>query len=198
MTGIHLVRVGAMADVGAFGSADATRYPRDSRVIVRTRRGLEIGQVLTPPDDTAPPDDIAPLASNAVAAAIDGTIVRGMTVEDQLLEARLQRNRLAASEACAAELATRHWPTILLDVEHLFDGETLVFYFLGEMPPELDALTAELAEAYDAKAQFRGFVETVTTGCGPGCGTDEATGAGCGSCSTGCAVAGACSTRGSR
>ena len=192
MTGVHLVRVGAMADVGAFGSADATRYPRDSRVIVRTRRGLEIGQVLTPPDD------IAPLASNAVVATIDGTIVRGMTVEDQLLEARLQRNRLAASEACAAELATRQWPTILLDVEHLFDGETLVFYFLGELPPELDALTAELAEAYDAKAQFRGFVETVTTGCGPGCGTDEATGAGCGSCSTGCAVAGACSTRGSR
>ena len=181
-----------MADVGAFGSGDATRYPRDSRVIVRTRRGLEIGQVLTPPDDAAP------LASNAVAAAIDGTIVRGMTVEDQLLEARLQRNRLAASEACAAELATRQWPTVLLDVEHLFDGETLVFYFLGELPPELDALTAELAEAYDAKAQFRGFVETVTTGCGPGCGTDEATGAGCGSCSTGCAVAGACSTRGSR
>ena len=192
MTGVHLVRVGAMADVGAFGSADATRYPRDSRVIVRTRRGLEIGQVLTPPDD------IAPLASNAVVATIDGTIVRGMTVEDGLLEARLLRNRLAASEACAAELATRQWPTILLDVEHLFDGETLVFYFLGELPPELDALTAELAEAYDAKAQFRGFVETVTTGCGPGCGTDEATGAGCGSCSTGCAVAGACSTRGSR
>jgi cell fate regulator YaaT (PSP1 superfamily) len=181
-----------MADVGAFGSADATRYPRDSRVIVRTRRGLEIGQVL------APPDDAAPRAPNASADTVDGTIVRGMTVEDQLLEARLERNRLAASEACAVELATRQWPTVLLDVEHLFDGETLVFYFLGEMPPELDTLTAELAEAYDAKAQFRSFVETVTTGCGPGCGTDEATGGGCGSCATGCAVAGACSTRGSR
>ncbi len=192
MTGIHLVRVGAMADVGAFGSAAATRYPRDSRVIVRTRRGLEIGQVLAPPDDTAP------LASNVGTDAFDGTIVRGMTVEDRLLEARLLRNRLAASEACAAELATRQWPTVLLDVEHLFDGETLVFYFLGEMPPELDALTAELAEAYDAKAQFRSFAETVISGCGPGCGTDEATGAGCGSCATGCAVAGACSTRGSR
>lgn len=190
MTGVHLVRVGAMADVGAFGSGDATRYPRDSRVIVRTRRGLEIGQVLAPPDDSPTP--------KSDADTVDGTIVRGMTVEDQLLEARLQRNRLAASEACAAELATRRWPTVLLDVEHLFDGETLVFYFLGELPPELDALTAELAEAYDAKAQFRSFAETVTSGCGPGCGTAEATGAGCGSCSTGCAVAGACSTRGSR
>ncbi len=186
MTNVHLVRVGAMADIGAFGSADATSYPRGSRVIVRTRRGLEVGQVLTQPES---------FENNG---SIDGTIVRGMTIEDQLLEARLHRNRLAANEACATELARRGLPTVLLDVEHLFDGETLVFYFLGEMPSELDALTAELAEAYDAKAQFRGFVETVTAGCGPGCGTDEATGAGCGSCATGCAVAGACGTRGGR
>ncbi|MGD9647576.1 MAG: PSP1 C-terminal domain-containing protein [Pirellulales bacterium] len=185
MTGVHLVRVGAMADVGAFGSGDATRYPRGSRVIVRTRRGLEIGQVLTSPDDA--PD----------AGPTDGTIVRGMTVEDELLEARLHRNRRAASEACAAELARRSLPTALLDVEHLFDGQTLVFYFLGELPAELDALTAELAEAYDAKAQFRSFAETVTAGCGPGCGTDEATGGGCDSCATGCAISGACGTRGS-
>ena len=54
--------------------------------------------------------------------------------------------------------------------------------------PELDALTAELAEVYEAKAQFRKFAETLTAGCGPHCGT-EAEGGGCGSggCST-CAV----------
>ena len=189
-----------MADVAPFGSADATRYPRGSRVIVRTRRGLEIGHVLAPPEDVALP--LGPVGAGPVASlvndSVDGTIIRGMTIEDELLAARLERNRLAASEACAAELARRDLPTVLLDVEHLFDGQTLVFYFLGDMPDELDQLTAELAEAYDAKAQFRGFVETVTAGCGPGCGTGEATGAGCGTCATGCAVAGACGTRGSR
>lgn len=184
-----------MADVAPFGSGDAARYPRGSRVIVRTRRGLEIGHVLAPPDDVPLP--LGPAAGSG-PSAVDGMIVRGMTVEDELLAARLERNRLAASQSCAAELARRGLPTVLLDVEHLFDGQTLVFYFLGEMSPDLDQLTAELAEAYDAKAQFRGFVETVTAGCGPGCGTDEATGAGCGSCGTGCAVAGACGTRGSR
>jgi len=80
-----------------------------------------------------------------------------------------------------------------MDVEHLFDGQTLVFYFLGEMTPELESLTSELAELYETHVQFRKFAETVTAGCGPDCGTEEA--GGCTTCATGCAVAGACSTR---
>ncbi len=42
-----------------------------------------------------------------------------------------------------------------MEVEYLFDGRTLCFYFLGEMTPELDVVTAELAEVYEAEAQLR-------------------------------------------
>ena len=38
----------------------------------------------------------------------------------------------------------------------------------------MEPLTAELAEAYEAKAQFRKFTETLTQGCGPDCGTERA------------------------
>ena len=38
-----------MGQVGRFAAVDAVRYPRRSRVIVRTRRGLEMGEVLCPP-----------------------------------------------------------------------------------------------------------------------------------------------------
>ena len=48
MSHYHLVRVGAMGQVGRFAAVDAVRYPRHSRVVVRTRRGLEVGEVLTP------------------------------------------------------------------------------------------------------------------------------------------------------
>jgi cell fate regulator YaaT (PSP1 superfamily) len=182
MPRFHLVRVGALAHVGRFSSVDATRFPRGSRVIVRTARGLEVGEVLAPP------------AAESQAEA-DGAIVRGMTIEDQLLEARLGRKRRAAYDACRQRLAILHLDVVLVDVEHLFDGQTLVFYFLGQQPPELQAVTAELAEAYDAVAQIGSFAETLVNGCGPGCGTETVAGQGCGSCSTGCAVAGACSTR---
>ncbi|HWB13292.1 MAG TPA: PSP1 C-terminal domain-containing protein [Pirellulales bacterium] len=180
MPAFHLVRVGALGHVGRFTSVDATRFPRGSRVIVRTVRGLEVGEVLAPP------------ASESRAES-DGAIVRGMTIEDQLLEARLGSKRQEAYDACRRRLADLRIEAVLVDVEHLFDGQTLVFYFLGPQPPGLKTVAAELAEAYDAEAQIGTFADVLASGCGPGCGTEEA--AGCGSCSTGCAVAGLCSSK---
>jgi len=154
----HLIRVGALGHVGRFRSVDAIRYPRGTRVIVRTGRGLEVGDVLAPPGPEP----------NRVRS--DGPILRGMTAQDQLLEARLQKNRLAAYAACSARLAERGIAATLVDVEHLFDGRGLYFYFL----------------------QFRRFAETLSAGCGPGCGTEDAQGRGCGSCASGCPISSAC------
>lgn len=173
-----------MGQVGRFAAVDAVRYPRHSRVIVRTRRGLETGNVLSVPDDR---DD-----SRAFA---DGDLLRGMTIEDELLEARLEKYRQAAYDACATLLSEHKLPAVLMDVEHLFDGQGLFFYFLGEVSPEVESLTGQLADAYEAKVQFRKFTETLIEGCGPGCGTEEAKGqGGCDSC-TSCAVASACGTK---
>jgi cell fate regulator YaaT (PSP1 superfamily) len=179
----HLVRVGSLGTVGRFTSVDATRYPRHARVIVRSGRGLELGEVLAPPSD------------ETTVTRADGSILRGMTVEDHLLAARLDKNRLEATESCSQLLAERNLPAVLMDAEQLFDGSSLVFYFLGEVTQELELLTNELAETYDAQVQFRKFAETVEVGCGPGCGTEAATGQGCTSCATGCAIAGACATQ---
>jgi hypothetical protein len=106
----------------------------------------------------------------------------------------LERNRHEAFEACCRRLGELGVTTTLVDVEHLFDGRGLYFYFLGQPPDEVEQLTAELAEVYDANVQFRRFAETLTAGCGPDCGTEGAAGGGCSSCATGCAVAGACRT----
>lgn len=182
----HLVRFGVLGQVGRFTAVDGTCYPRHTRVVLRTGRGLELGQVLGPPvdEESGPPGD--------------GSILRGVTLEDQLLAARLEQNRHAAFAACEARLHQQNLPATLVDVEHLFDGRTLWFYFLGEVTPELSAITDELAGLYETTVQFRRFAETLTAGCGPGCGTEDAEGHGCQSCGTGCAIAGACGTRGER
>lgn len=173
-----------MGQVGRFGAVDAVRYPRRSRVIVRTRRGLEIGEVLAVPDDR-----------EEMRTFADGEILRGMTVQDELLHARLEKHRQEAYAACAALLKQNGTGGVLVDVEHLFDGQGLFFYFLGDVPPALEAYTERLAEAYETKVQFRKFTETLIEGCGPGCGTEEVKGrGGCDTCSS-CAVAGACGTK---
>jgi cell fate regulator YaaT (PSP1 superfamily) len=192
MSRYHLIRVGAMGQVGRFAAVDAVCYPRHSRVIVRTRRGLEIGDVLAPPDDRSDAGDEVHDDGSAFA---DGDLLRGMTIEDELLSARLESNRQEAYEACARLLADHRVRAVLVDVEHLFDGQGLFFYFLGDVPPEVESFTGRLAETYEANVQFRKFTETLIEGCGPGCGTEEAKGqGGCDSC-TSCAVASACGTR---
>jgi cell fate regulator YaaT (PSP1 superfamily) len=179
----HLVRLGALGHVGRFTAVDAATYPRGKRVVLRTARGLEIGEVLGPADDAPTPGQS------------DGSILRGMTVEDQLLEARLEKNRQAAFDACIAKIQELGISATLVDVEHLFDGRSLFFYFLGDVPPELESLAGELAETYDSAAEIGRFADTLTAGCGPGCGTEEGGGGGCSTCTTGCAISGSCGVR---
>jgi cell fate regulator YaaT (PSP1 superfamily) len=177
----HLVRLGLFGQVGRLASADGARYARKARVVCRTARGLEVGEVLG--------------AGQGGQDGSDGMILRRVTVEDELLLARLERHKRRAFHACQQLLAQRGLPAILVDVEHLFDGRSLYFYFVGPPAPELEPLTAELAKTYDAAVQFRQFAQTLAAGCGPGCGTEQASGPGCGvGCST-CAASGACGTR---
>lgn len=179
MSGQHFVRVGVLGSVGRFAAADRQRYARGARVICRTARGLEVGEVLSPIEASESP-------------AGDGTLLRRVTTQDDLLIARLEKNRDEAYQACAAKLAQHDLPAVLVDVEHLFDGQSLYFYFLGETTPQLDSLTAELAEAYEAKAQLQKFADTLTAGCGPDCGTEAGggcgTSGGCSTCAVSCGV----------
>ncbi|MEZ6073315.1 MAG: PSP1 C-terminal domain-containing protein [Pirellulales bacterium] len=196
---LHLVRVGALAEIGRFCASDARRYRRGTRVVVQTHRGLEVGTVLTPVDAAMPVDsnknDAAGNVGDAGHVQHDGTLVRALTVEDELLRARLESRRQQAFDACCDKIAELGLAVTLLDVEQLFDGRSLVFYFLEEPPPELDEALAALAETYEATAELRRFADTLTSGCGPDCGTEAAAGHGCDGCAAGCAVAGACSVR---
>lgn len=181
--GYHLVRYSLLGHVGRFVAADATRYPRNTRVVVRSPRGLEIGEVLAVPD----------LADSVEKS--DGQILRRVTVEDDLLVARLEKHRHEAFVACTDLLLEHDIPAVLVDVEHLFDGQRLFFYFLGEVPTQANSVIERLADTYETTVEFRKFAETLTEGCGPGCGTEEAKGqGGCASC-TSCAVASACGVK---
>ncbi|MCH2599670.1 MAG: PSP1 C-terminal domain-containing protein [Pirellulaceae bacterium] len=175
----YLVRVGAMGNVGRFRAVEPVQFTRHCRVICRTARGLEVGEVLARVDAVQSSD-------------CDGELLRQVAVEDDLLLARLEKNRDAAFQACCELLEERQIENVLLDVEQLFDGSSLYFYFLGDVSDELETLTSALAVRYDSQVQFSQFAEAVIAGCGPDCGTESAAGnCGEGGCST-CALAKAC------
>ena len=179
----YFLRFGIAGYVGRFASELPAPLRRGDRVVARTSRGLELAEALGPADE---PDERESYDANSV----DGTVVRPALDTDLLLQTRLDRYRDRAFEACRKWLEENAIEGTLVDVEHLLDGESLFFHFLGE-PPELDARASEeLAGLYEKKIHFRRFAETLQQGCGPGCGTESAVNGcasgGCSTCATGC------------
>ncbi len=175
----QMVRFGSLGWIGLFQSALNHRFPVRARVVCQSARGLEIGEVLS--DEPYPS-----------AQTVAGTILRTLSDADELLWHRLERHRDRALRSCDTKLREQGVAATLLDAELTFDGQHLYFYFLGEVPSELEPLLAELSELYQAKIHYRRFVEAMEVGCGPDCGT----GVGCsqGTCGT-CPASGACGSR---
>ena len=118
-----------------------------------------------------------------------------MTVQDELLQARLEKHRQEAYEACAALLAEQQAVGRAGRCRAPVRRPGPVLLFPGRRAAGVETYTGRLAETYETKVQFRKFTETLIEGCGPGCGTEEAKGqGGCDSC-TSCAVASACGTK---
>lgn len=169
----HIVRVGQFGQVGRFRSPIKLKLNFGCKVVCRTDRGLEIGEYLESFEDFE-------------EGETDGDLLRTVTQQDELLAERLEKNKLSAIVDCQKIIEEKKLPVVLMDADQTFDGKHLYFYFLGEITPEVEALTQTLAKTYDATVKFSEFAETLSKGCGPDCGTKDA--------ANGCGTSGGCST----
>lgn len=175
----YYVRIGSMGEI--FSVQTPSRLDRSTRILVRTTRGVEVAAVVT---------EEPPSRHSRVPAV---RFVRRMTAEDDLLLERLERHKREAVEACREALRTSGSASVLLDVDQLFDGGTLILHFLGPVDDLGEAATRQVIERYESIVRSGEFAKLLEEGCGPGCGTSE--GAGCGGGCAGCAVAEACGAR---
>jgi cell fate regulator YaaT (PSP1 superfamily) len=195
----YFVRIGAWGDVARCRAAGGESYRRGTRVICRTPRGLEIGQV-TAECDFSDTEDAAEIGESFA------TILRATTAQDELLISRLEKHRCDAIRECRKCLAEAGSAAVLLEVDQVFDAGTLVFYFLNP-PDESDTqLVERLAASYESRVRSGHFAKLLAQGCGPGCGekvcgsdgetgqgdaagqSQSATGGKRGGCSGSCAV----------
>lgn len=163
----YFVRIGAWGDVARCRAAGGETYRRGTRVICRTPRGLEIGQV------TAQSDWSAEAIERDVAAASGesfATILRATTTEDELLISRLEKHRCDAILECRKCLTEAGSTAVLLEVDQVFDAGTLVFYFLNPPEPSDTQLVERLAARYESRVRSGHFAKLLAQGCGPGCG----------------------------
>ncbi len=146
MAAKYIVRHGTMRFLGEFEAAEADPYARGDDVIVRTERGLEVGAVLC---------DAGPRALELLAEPTRGRILRRMTEEDRAALDRIHAAEADELATCQRFVGQRRLQMELVDVEHLFGGERVVFYFLAEKRVDFRDLVRDLARAYQTRIEMR-------------------------------------------
>jgi cell fate regulator YaaT (PSP1 superfamily) len=135
-----------MRFLGEFEAAEPDTYARGTAVVVRTERGLEVGEVLW---------ESVPRMLELLSEATRGQIVRALTPDDRKqLDARRQAER-HQYETCSRFVRNRQLQMELVDVEALFGGERIIFYFLAEKRVDFRDLVKDLAREYKTRIEMR-------------------------------------------
>jgi cell fate regulator YaaT (PSP1 superfamily) len=140
-----IVRHGAMRFLGEF-DPDTGVYARGQEVVVRTDRGMETGTVLCPATTQT---------LGLLAEPTRGRILRVMTERDRAERARLEEMQRHEMETCTRFVQQRKLQMELVDVEHLFGGDRIIFYFLAEKRVDFRDLVKDLAREYQTRIEMR-------------------------------------------
>jgi cell fate regulator YaaT (PSP1 superfamily) len=140
-----IVRHGAVRLLGVY-EAESGSYTRKDEVILRTNRGQEWGQILCP---------ATPEATGMLADPTTGTIVRKVVDEDRKRHQELVGREAEEMETCQRFVSQRQLQMELVDVEHLFGGERIVFYFLADKRVDFRELVRDLARTYQTRIEMR-------------------------------------------
>jgi cell fate regulator YaaT (PSP1 superfamily) len=146
MTNRYVVRYGRMRNLGEFEGLDGQDHPRGQRVVVRSDRGTEFGEVLCEATDRT-----ATFLENPAR----GDILRVASPADLEHEARLSESQQVGFDACREFIARRRLQMDLVDVEPIFGGERMVFYYLSEKRVDFRELVKDLARALQTRIEMR-------------------------------------------
>lgn len=142
----YIVRHGVMRSLGEYEPAPQALFLRGQAVVVRSERGLETAEVLC---------EATPLAVGLLSEPTKGQILRVLTEDDHALAANLRAREQAAFGRCRDFIQERKLQMDLVDVENLFGGERIVFYFLAEKRVDFRELVKDLAREYRTRIEMR-------------------------------------------
>jgi cell fate regulator YaaT (PSP1 superfamily) len=135
-----------MRTLGVLSARGNERFERGMRVVARTNRGLEAGDVLCE-------------ASEEIVARLRdagyGQILRAMTSEDENELNHIQSTEGSEFETCQRYVQQLGLAMQLVDVEHLFGGERIVVYYLAEQRVDFRELVKLLASEFQTRIEMR-------------------------------------------
>ena len=142
----YIVRHGLMRFLGDFEPVPDHAYARGQNIVVRTERGLELAEILC---------ESTPQTVQMLTEPTHGQIVRVMSDEDHALDRGIKEKEHGALRCCQDFVAERRMQMDLVDVEWLFGGERIVFYFLAEKRVDFRELVKDLAREFHTRIEMR-------------------------------------------
>lgn len=142
----YVVRYGSTRALGLFSPRGQDRYSRGQRVVARTPRGLEAGDVLCEASDAQ---------TAMLASAPGGQILREISGEDSNELSHIHNKERAEFEVCVRHVERLKLKMTLLDVEHLFGGERVVVYYLADERVDFRELVKALASEFQTRIEMR-------------------------------------------
>jgi cell fate regulator YaaT (PSP1 superfamily) len=115
------------------------------KVVLETERGLSIGSVAIPPRETEYGDSERPLKP----------VLRSANDQDLATESDNRGREVEAREYCNECINKHALDMHLVDVEHLFDGSKIIFYFTAEQRVDFRALVRDLASRFRTRIEMR-------------------------------------------
>lgn len=143
----YIVRYGLTRFVAEFSNRGSETYPRGAEVVVKSSRGTEWGEVLC----------AATQRTRAFLAASEpeGRILRIATRADREALERLRESERDAFRGGRELILESKLVMQLVDVEWLFGGERLVFYYLAEQRVDFRELVKALAKRFRTRIEMR-------------------------------------------
>jgi len=142
----YIVRYGSMRHLGVLSTRQSEPLPRGARVVARTQRGLEAGEVLC---------EATQQAVDYLKDPAQGQILREMTSQDLNEWDHLCANTDEQVAACNNHIRRLKLKMRLVDIELLFGGERIVVYYLAEQRVDFRDLVKSLAAEFQTRIEMR-------------------------------------------
>jgi len=158
-----LVRYGLMGYLGWFEHNERHIPKTNSRVVIKTNRGLELGGIVGPFNYRggrfkSSCEDVERYFANPTKdypLGQGGTFVRFATAEDLIEERHLKTSAKEELDCCRRFVSQMELPMKIIDGEHLLGGERIVIYFTSVGRVDFRELVKRLAKEYQTRIELR-------------------------------------------
>jgi len=135
-----------MRSIGVMTSRNDEQYRRGNEVVVRSDRGVEVGQVLCEANDDA---------LTHLDQPPTGSIVRLVSSDDANNINAIDGDRFSKIEICKQEISKLKLDMKLIDVETLLGGERIVVFYIADDRVDFRQLVKVLAGEFKTRIEMR-------------------------------------------